>query len=251
MGNQVLNIAHRGASGYVPENTMEAFKYSVELGATAIESDVQMTKDGYLVLIHDESLLRTTGVHQLVKDTTLEEIQQLDAGSWMDKKYHHVRIPTLTEFLTWMKPLDLGFNLELKNGVVMYPELEEAVIEEIRKHDVMDRMIISSFNHYSLVKCKKLAPELQTGVLYMEGLYEPWNYAKSIGASALHAYHYAVLPELVTEASANDVVYHPFTVNDPNEMKQLVNAGVAGIITDYPDRLDSILRNSVSNEVHR
>lgn len=240
----VLNIAHRGASGHAPENTMAAFERCIELGATAIETDVQMTSDGSLVLIHDESLARTAGSPKLVKDVTLEELQRLDAGSWFDPAFRGERVPTLRELLELVKPYSLLLNLELKNGVVPYPGLEEAVVEEVRRFGMSDRVILSSFNHYSLVKCKRLAPEVRMGILYMEGLYEPWDYASRIGAEALHAYHYAVLPEWVAQAAERGIAYHPFTVNEPAEMRRLLAAGVSGIITDYPDRLAELLKDA-------
>jgi glycerophosphoryl diester phosphodiesterase len=240
----VLNIAHRGASGHAPENTMAAFERCIELGATAIETDVQMTSDGSLVLIHDESLARTAGSPKLVKDVTLEELRRLDAGSWFDPAFRGERVPTLRELLELVKPYSLLLNLELKNGVVPYPGLEEAVVEEVRRFGMSDRVILSSFNHYSLVKCKRLAPEVRTGILYMEGLYEPWDYASRIGAEALHAYHYAVLPEWVAQAAERGIAYHPFTVNEPAEMRRLLAAGVSGIITDYPDRLAELLKDA-------
>ncbi|MBO7743351.1 glycerophosphodiester phosphodiesterase [Paenibacillus sp. MWE-103] len=240
--NLVLNIAHRGASAYCPENTMAAFRRAIELGATGIETDVQMTSDGQLVLIHDESLQRTAGSPRLVKDVTLEEAKQLDAGSWFDPAFAGERIPTLGELLELVKPReDVYVNLELKNSIVNYPGLEEAVIEEIRRQGLGERIIVSSFNHYSLVLCKELAPEIRTGVLYVEGLYEPWEYAARIGASALHAHHRAVLPEWTAQAAERGIVYNPWTVNEPAEMKRLLDAGVASIITDYPDRLAALI----------
>jgi len=240
----VLNIAHRGASGYCPENTMAAFRRGIELGAIAIETDVQMTSDGHLVLIHDEQLERTTGSPKLVKDVTLEELRRLDAGAWFDPAFAGESVPTLDELLELAAPRGLQVNLELKNGVILYPGLEEAVIATVRRFGMESRVIISSFNHYSLVKCKQIAPEIRTGILYMEGLYEPWAYAARIGADALHAYHYAVIPEWVAEAAQHGVSYHPFTVNDPGEMRRLLDAGVSGIITDYPDILAELIRRT-------
>lgn len=238
---QVINFAHRGAAGHCPENTMIAFGRALELGATGIETDVQMTKDGHLVLIHDETLHRTTGSPEWVKDVTLSELASKDAGSWFHEDFRGERIPTLEQLLELVKPLDTIINLELKNGVVRYPGLESKVIELVRRYEVSERVIISSFNHYSLVECKKIAPEIRTGILYMEGLYEPWDYAKRIGADALHAFQYAVVPELVAAASEYGMPYHPFTVNQQSEMRALIQAGVAGIITDYPDRLAELL----------
>jgi glycerophosphoryl diester phosphodiesterase len=239
--SKLINFAHRGASGYCPENTLAAFSKALELGATGIETDVQLTADGRVVIIHDESLLRTTGMNKLVKDATLAEISELDAGSWFSSAFAGERIPQLEQLLEMVTQTETILNIELKNGIIPYAGLEQAVIDLVRKHELAQRVIISSFNHYSLALCKQLAPDIRTGVLYMEGLYRPWDYAKSVQADALHAYHYAAVPELVAEAAANGIVYHPFTVNEPAEMKRLMDAGVAGIITDYPDRLAELL----------
>lgn len=238
----IINFAHRGAAGYYPENTMLAFAKALELGATGIETDVQMTKDGQLVLIHDETLQRTAGTAEWVKDLTLDEIKEHEAGSWFHPDYRGERIPALEELLKLVGGTDTILNLELKTGVVMYPGIEQKVVDAVRRFGLAERVIISSFNHYSLVECKKIAPpDIRTGILYMEGLYEPWEYAKRVGADALHAYQYALTPELVAAAKQAGIVYHPFTVNDPKVMQALIGAGVAGIITDYPDRLAELL----------
>ncbi|MGO4108341.1 glycerophosphodiester phosphodiesterase [Paenibacillus sp. YAF4_2] len=236
-----MNYAHRGASGSYPENTMIAFEQGIALGATGIETDVQMTKDGKLVLIHDEKLKRTTGVNKLVADVQSEELLRLDAGSWFSPAFKDERIPTLEQLLTLAKRTQTFVNIELKNGIVQYPGLEQKVIDTVRAFGMSDQVILSSFNHYSLIECKRLAPDIPTGILYMEGLYRPWKYALSMGATALHASHYAVLPDWVAEAAQQGVIYNVFTVNEPAEMIRLIQAGVAGIITDYPDRLTAVL----------
>ncbi|BFH61525.1 glycerophosphodiester phosphodiesterase [Paenibacillus azoreducens] len=244
MGN-VINFAHRGSSKICPENTMAAFKKGLEQGATGIETDVQLSKDGRMVLIHDETLDRTTSGTGWVKDHTLEELKHLDAGSKFDPVFQGEQIPLLDELLELTKESGTIINIELKNGTVMYEGLEEKVIELVRAYHMSERVIISSFNHYSLSYCKKLAPEIRTGILYMEGLYEPWEYAKTLQADALHAYHRAVLPEFVAKAKSSGKAYHPFTVNDCEEMERLLQAGVDGIITDYPDRLAALLAAKV------
>lgn len=237
----IVNYAHRGASGYCPENTMAAFQHAIELGATGIETDVQMTSDGQLVLIHDESLLRTTGVNKLVKDVTLAEIRQLDAGSWFGPQFAGERIPVLDELLELARQQQIMLNLEIKSGIVLYPDIEKKILEKLAAYDMEQPSIISNFNHYSLVQCKAINPAVATGILYMEGLYRPWDYAATVGASALHAPKYAVVPELVEEAKASGIIYNVWTVNEPEEMRAFIAAGVAGIITDYPDRLETIL----------
>lgn len=240
--SQLINFAHRGSSAICPENTMAAFAKGLEQGATGIETDVQMTKDGRLVLIHDESVARTTGAEGLVKDYTYDELAKLDAGSWFGADFQGERIPLLEELLELTKNRGTIVNIELKNGSIQYPELEKRVIETVRQYNMSEQIVISSFNHYSLVECKHIDPEIRTGLLYGEGLYKPWEYAKLAKADALHAYHRAVLPEWVEEAKQHGVVYHPWTVNDEEQMKTLIDAGVAGIITDYPDVLGGLLQ---------
>lgn len=241
--NSIINFAHRGASAVCPENTMAAFRKSLELGATGIETDVQMSKDGALILIHDETLERTTNGTGHVKDHTLRELLELDAGSWFSKDFAGEPLPVLEDLLDLLKGTDVVLNIELKNGIYLYPGMEEKVIAAVREWGMTEQVVISSFNHYSLVHFKSLAPEMRSGILYGEGLYRPWEYAASIGADALHADYHAVLPEWVAEAAAHGVSYHPWTVNDPERMKALIEAGVAGIITDYPDVLRDLLKN--------
>mgnify|MGYP001389455884 CR=1 FL=1 len=239
--NNIINFAHRGASAVCPENTMAAFRKSLTLGATGIETDVQMTKDGALVLIHDEELNRTTDGTGYIKDKTLQEVLAVDAGSWFGAAFKGEKIPTLEDLLDLLQGRDTILNIELKNGLFMYPGMEEKVIATVRDFHMSERVILSSFNHYSLAYCKSIAPDILTGILYGEGLYRPWDYAASLKADALHATHYAVLPEFVAEATKHGIDYHPFTVNDPERMKYLIAAGVAGIITDYPDLLAELL----------
>ncbi|MBJ9988243.1 MULTISPECIES: glycerophosphodiester phosphodiesterase [Paenibacillus] len=243
--DSIINFAHRGASAVCPENTMAAFARSLELGATGIETDVQLTRDGRLVLIHDETLSRTTNGSGWVKDHDLEELRKLDAGSWFHPDFADERLPLLEELLELVQDTGTVVNIELKNTKVPYAGLEEKVIDMVRSYNLSERIVISSFNHYSLRLCKQLAPEIRTGILYMEGLYEPWEYARSVEADALHAYHFAVLPEFVAGAKAAGKVYHPWTVNEEKEMQRLIDAGAAGIITDYPDKLAALLSASV------
>ncbi|ULO06566.1 glycerophosphodiester phosphodiesterase [Paenibacillus sp. 19GGS1-52] len=239
--NNIINFAHRGASAVCPENTMAAFRKSLTLGATGIETDVQMTKDGGLVLIHDEELNRTTDGTGYIKDKTLQEVLAVDAGSWFGAEFNGEKIPTLEDLLDLLQGRDTILNIELKNGLFLYPGMEEKVIATVRDFHMSERVILSSFNHYSLAYCKSIAPDILTGILYGEGLYRPWDYAASLKADALHATHYAVLPEFVAEATKHGIDYHPFTVNEPERMKYLIAAGVAGIITDYPDLLAELL----------
>jgi len=185
--------------------------------------------------------LRTTGLNKLVKDTAYDELATLDAGSWFDPAFQSEPIPSLEQLLDLLRHTDITLNIELKNGIIPYPGMEQQVIDMVRAYEMSDRIILSSFNHYSLLLCKQFAPDIRTGVLYMEGLYRPWDYAVSLQADALHPFKYAVTPEWTASAAAHGIAYHPFTVNEKEEMNHLIDAGVDGIITDYPDRLAEVL----------
>ncbi|WP_172197289.1 glycerophosphodiester phosphodiesterase [Saccharibacillus qingshengii] len=240
-------FAHRGASGTRPENTMAAFRRAVELGATGIETDVQLSADRQPVLIHDETLSRTAGASGWVGDKTYGELRSLDAGSWYHPEFMGERIPHLDELLELARITGIVVNIEFKNTVCAYEGLEQIVIEAVRRHGLEQQTIFSSFNHYSLALCKKLAPEIRTGVLYMEGLYRPWEYAKSLGADALHAYEPAVRADWVREALEAGADYHPFTVNDESRLRELIAMGAAGLITDHPDRAARLLAEYRAN----
>ncbi|NMI06058.1 glycerophosphodiester phosphodiesterase [Paenibacillus sp. SZ31] len=235
-------IAHRGASAVCPENTMIAFERSLELGATGMETDVQMTSDGRLVLIHDETLSRTAGVEGWVKDITYDQLRTYDAGSWFHNDFAGERIPSLEELFRLVEGKGTLLNLELKNGIVSYKGMEEKIIQAIRDWKLEQQVVLSSFNHASLVRCKRLAPDIRTALLYMEKLYRPYDYAVKVEASGLHPYKLAVAYEDVAAALSHGVVTYPFTVNDPAEMQAMIDMGVQGIITDVPDVLASLIR---------
>ncbi|MGH4050776.1 MAG: glycerophosphodiester phosphodiesterase [Clostridium sp.] len=237
----IINYAHRGASGYFPENTMLSFEKALELGANGIETDVQMTSDGVLVLIHDEYVNRTTNGVGLVKDFTYDELNNLDAGSWFDKKYSSEKIPTAEELIIFAKENDILLNLEIKNGVIIYPGIEEKLIEMLHEYKYQDKVILSSFNHYSMVTCKEISKEIKTGLLYMAGLYQPELYCKHTGADALHPLFYSINKEIIDNAKKEGILVNPFTVNEEIHMKNLIAAGVNGLITNYPDKLKRVL----------
>lgn len=235
--------AHRGASGYAPENTMAAFSKAAELGSRGIECDVQMTRDGRLVICHDETLDRTTDGRGLIKDHSYAELRKLDAGGWFDSHFRNERIPQLYELLELVRDNNLLLNIEIKSGIVLYPGIEEKVIAQVEAFGLMERVIISSFNHYSVRKCRDITPYVKTGILYMEGLYKPWNYMRTIRCQCAHPFYMALAPEISRELKARGYEINVFTVDDPGEAVRLAKAGVDGIITNYPDRISETLNN--------
>lgn len=154
----MLNIAHRGFSGKYPENTLLAFQKGIEAGADGFEFDTHLTRDGEIVIIHDERLDRTTNAQGFVKDYTLEELRKVDASKPFPE-CGFCGIPTLREYFELIRGRDLITNIELKNGIFWYEGMEEKVIAMIREYGLEERVILSSFNHRSVMKCKAPAPE--------------------------------------------------------------------------------------------
>lgn len=229
-------LAHRGSSGTHPENTLVAFKEAEKVGADGIEFDVHYTKDNQLVVIHDNTVNRTTNGKGVVRELTLSELQSLDAGSFFSESFQGERIPTLEETLDWAQHTDLVINIELKYNALDYAFYEESILQEIAKRQLEDQVIISSFNHYAIKKISKLNPNLNSSILYMERLFEPWNYASTSGATAIHPYMHGIDKELIKQAKQNNCPVRVFTVNKKEHIASFIQAGCSAIITDYPER---------------
>ena len=227
--------AHRGASGHAPEKTLEAFSLAAAMGADGVELDVHLSADGELVVIHDEKVDRTTDGTGYVKDMTLAQLKTLDASAGKEN-YKGARIPTLAEVYDLLRDTGLHVNVEIKTDRIQYPDIERKCLEMEREKGMTGRVLYSSFNHYTLANLLRLDPGAKTGLLYMSGLYEPWVYAKAVGATHIHPFYPSLfLPGLAQGCLENGVGINLWTVNDPEVMAQCVRCG-AGIITDYPDR---------------
>jgi len=239
--------AHRGASGYAPENTLPAFQKAIEMGADGIELDVQMTKDGELVILHDETVDRVTDGTGWVKDYTYEELSKLNASNKYPK-YGKVKIPTLKEVYLLMKDTDLMINVELKNGIVFYERLEEKVMELTREMGMENRIIYSSFNHYSVMKLKKLDPTVRTGFLYEDGYLDMPEYAARHQVEALHPAVYNLqYPDFIKDCKDRGIEIRTWTVNAKEEMMFLCESQIEAMITNYPD----VARNVVEEYERR
>lgn len=230
--------AHRGASGwdrqYAPENTMSAFRKAVEMGADGIEFDVQLTKDGEIVICHDERIDRTSRGRGWLKDFTLAELKKIDFGK-PHVEYGFVEIPTLREFLEFAKPMDIKVNIELKTGVIYYDGLEEKTARMVREFDMEEKVIYSSFNHYSLQKQKHIFPEVQIGLLMEQDVVRVPEDVQRMGAYAVHPPEFMVTKEYVEKCHSHNIKVHTWTVDNPDRMRQLISIGVDAIITDCPD----------------
>ncbi|CEG28897.1 glycerophosphodiester phosphodiesterase [Bacillus sp. B-jedd] len=233
-------FAHRGSKGTHPENTIPAFREALRHRIDGIELDVHLSKDGELVVIHDEKVDRTTNGSGRVGSMTLQELKSLDAGSWLSWEFVNTTIPTLDEVLELMRGTGITLNVEIKSDIIPYKGIEEKVLDALARYDYLDKTIISSFNHYSVKRIQELNPKVKTAILYMEPLYEPWVYAKTVGASALHVYLPVAYMDMVKEAPAHGFPVRVFTVNKEKDMRKLMEAGVDTIMTDYPELAVSI-----------
>ncbi|WP_408006668.1 glycerophosphodiester phosphodiesterase [Pseudalkalibacillus sp. A8] len=239
-------FAHRGASKYAPENTMSSFKKALEMKADGIELDVQLTKDKVPVIIHDETVKRTTDGKGFVSEFTYKQLQNLDSGKWFSKQFTGERIPSLEEFLIWMKQTKLLLNIELKNTIMPYYGMEKIVYDLVDQHKLRNRVIYSSFNHYSLQELKKMDPNVEIAPLYSSGLYQPWNYVKSLSTDCVHPHWRTLHPTILKGFRDCSIKVRTYTVNDPKKMRWLFDQKVEALITDVPDIARSVLDGSLA-----
>ena len=191
--------AHRGASGYRPENTMEAFELAIKQGADGIELDVHTSADGELIVMHDETVDRVTDKTGLIKDMTLAQLKELKVSTDVEPNGIY-RVPTLVEVLDLMRTTDMMVNIELKNSICFYPGMEEKILKLVKEMHMEDQLIYSSFNHYSLMQLKQLDDHVQTGILFSDGWINPAMYAKNLGINAVHpAVYHLKYPQFMEE----------------------------------------------------
>ncbi|MBU8918998.1 alkaline phosphatase D family protein [Bacillus sp. FJAT-29953] len=264
--SDVAVIAHRGASAYGPEHTLAAYKQAMTMKADYVEFDLQMTKDGQLIAMHDETLARTTNAKELypdrapwrVKDFTLDEIKRLDAGSWFNKAYPDKakqayigqQVPTLEEAIEYVKQHGngkVGLYMETKAPNV-YPGMEEKVIDILKKTNVLDSemLFLESFSEDSLRKLKTLAPDVKLIQLYTgtmlagkdvhQEMKRISDYAAGVGPSKE-----LVVPKLMEAAHQNKLLVHPWTVNAEDDMVSLLSLGVDGQFTNNTDLLVNLV----------
>lgn len=241
-------FAHRGSSGTHPENTITAFKEAVRLGVDGIELDIQLTKDGELVVIHDYTLDRTTDGTGKILDYTVEELKAFDAGSKFSPEFAGETIPTFREVLALLQDTNIELNIEIKKPVKEDTGIEEKMIQELEKYQYSNRSIISSFNHDSLKRVISINKDLECAILYMKKFENPWEYAAEIGAKALHTYRPETDREMVTEAQHKGFPVRVFTINKAEDMTKFFETKVAAIFTDYPEEAMKLLKEVEKQE---
>lgn len=236
--------AHRGYSGRYPENTMLAFREAAKTGTDGIELDVQLTKDGHVVIIHDETIDRTTDGTGCVKDYTLEELRKFNAAANWNGQFGFEPIPTFEEYCEWAAGEKLITNIEIKSGVYYYESIEEKTLELVRKYGLSDRVIFSSFLHSSISILRELAPDIPCGALVEhEGLHNSGYYCNKMGYQAFHPGWKCLPKEDVDSCKKYGIELNVWTVNDMDVLERLVEWGVDGLITNYPPVCLAYLKN--------
>lgn len=237
----VLNLGHRGFSGKYPENTMLAYRKAVAAGANGVELDVQLTKDGEVVVIHDERVDRTTDGQGFVRDFTLADLRKLDASYLYKQAGVRNPVPTFEEYCEWAAAAGCITNVELKNGVYPYPALEEKTLALLRKYHLEQKVIISSFNHFSVLRMKELAPDLEYGLLEESWVFHPGAYAAALGVQCYHPFWGSLTDDTVADLKAHHLKINTFTVNDEAAIRSLLAKGVDCVIGNFPDLTAAVL----------
>ncbi|UHA74191.1 glycerophosphodiester phosphodiesterase [Paenibacillus sp. 481] len=235
----MLIWSHRGVSGYAPENTMAAFRKAIQMDCAGIELDIQQTKDGQIIIIHDEDVQRTTNGKGFVIDHLLEDIRRLDAGSWFHPDFAAERLPTLDEFLDLVEPTNMIINIEIKNVPFFYQGIEEKLIAAVKARGMMERIIVSSFDHVALAKMARLEPSIKLGVLFGDRLLEPWRYVQSLPFKAYSVHpHFSFADEtFISEFHKLGCKVYAYTVDRPEWAAELEARGIDGIFSNVPDQV--------------
>lgn len=227
----MIVTSHRGAGFLEPENTLRAIRRAIELGADQVELDVQLTRDGHLILMHDQTVDRTTNGHGKVSELTLVEIRRLDAGQGE-------QAPTLEEALA-LTDGKITPQIELKG-----PATAAAVVRVIEASGRADNVIVTSFLHQQLLETRQLNPRLQTGALWGRLPVDVVPQSQQLGVRALHIWHEFIDDKLVSEAHAQGLLVRAWNANTEEHMQRLIDLGVDAIGSDRPDLLLAVCRRA-------
>ncbi len=233
-------IAHRGGCEWAPENTLAAFKRSLEFGVDGIELDVQRCASGELVVIHDVEISRTTNGAGYIKDITYSELQRLSAGSWFSEEFASEKIPLLEEVLEFLEG-KLTLHLEIKNAPVEYPGIEDDVLELLSHYKYPDTVVISSFDHPLLKRVHEKAPKQKLALLADAYFLDLVGYAKQVGANVWHPGFGNLRKECVQSAHAASIPVNTWTLNKLREWAFAIAIEVDGVITNDPVGLTKFL----------
>jgi glycerophosphoryl diester phosphodiesterase len=237
---RVLGVAHRGASRYAPENTLAAFRRALEHGAPAVEADVQRTKDDRLVVIHDQTVNRTTDGVGAVGAFALADLRRLDAGRWFAPEFAGERVPLLDEVLELIRGRAL-LQLEIKNAPVFYDGIEKQILDTLRAHGMEDDVLLMSFDHKSVQAVRALSPRVATGILYGARLIDGPAAARAAAADALCIEWGFATPDVVAQAHAAGLSVFVWTVDEEEAARRCLAHGVDGIASNDTRLLGRLL----------
>jgi glycerophosphoryl diester phosphodiesterase len=240
----VLVIAHRGFSGGAPENTLAAFKKAIDLGVDMIELDVLLSKDGQIVVIHDDTLNRTTNGKGRVTDYTLDELKQLDAGSWFGTQFSGEKIPTLKEMLELTRG-KMFLNIELKKGDLgryTMMDLADRSLQEVEEVGMLNQVVFASFDPSAIDRILEKNPKIPVALIYSQSWTFPQEVTGGRSISVLSCSGKVLTQTNISKTHQRGMKVIAWTLNTEEHMQHFLNMGVDGIITDYPDRLIKILQ---------
>ena len=236
--SQPLVVSHAACAGHAPENTLAGLRLALHMGVDAIEVDVHLSADGIPVLIHDDSVDRTTDGRGAVAALTLAELQELDAGARSPfETCRGERVPTLAEALELIHSRAL-LVIEIKP-----PDIEEAVLEAVRRAEALDWAMVWSFHPGVVAEVRRREPRLPAGLLTLSLSDAIARQALELGAQATSVFYQNISEERVRAAHRKALAVHAWTADQPAEMRRLAAAGVDGIVTNFPDRAKSLLRS--------
>ena len=244
LNKTMLNIAHRGFRSRYPENTMLAFRKAVEAGCDGLEFDVHLSKDGEAIIIHDETVDRTTDGTGLVGEKTSRDLKALNAAKPHPETVDFAPIPFLREYFAYSATQpNLISNIELKTGVFVYEGIEEVVYQLMKEYQLIERCIVSSFNHESVLRMKTIDPAVICGLLVDSWHIHPEQYVRNLGIECYHPSAYCVTPELVAALHNAGIRINPWFGSIQRDYRQLIEMGVDSLITDYPDKVTALLKD--------
>lgn len=237
--NSWIRIAHRGASAIAPENTLAAFQKAIEIGVDAVELDLHGTADGEIIAIHDATLDRTTNMSGHVRQHDLESIKQADAGAWFKPEFKEEPVPTLAESLDCITKNTVAV-LEIKDETIT-----EAVVEKIREMKLQEHVVVISFHTSVLQTVRSHAPDIPTGWLIgsSNGRTNPIQLCQQLsvlGCSLLNVNHQIITAEFAYEILRRGIALWSWTVDDIDQMRNLLEIGVQGITSNYPEYFSKV-----------
>ena len=235
-------VAHRGFSGAAPENTVAAVRAAIEVGADMAEVDVTLTSDGHVVCLHDEKVDRTTDGKGRITEITLEQVQDLDAGSWFSPSFAGEPIPTLDEVLEVVNGSIL-LNIEIKTEVVDRG-IAAKVVARVREHEMVEQVMISSFSPRALFEVRKLDGTLTTASLFNRKIHrgvDPAKIIAEVGSQALNINRRFFNRSIRQRCAELEIPVGTYTANKPRHMEKLLARGVHAIYTDHPDVLLNLM----------